>query len=89
MAEIVSSRTAAEDAADKTDDPLSIDAGQAARLPLPRAAMPQGSPLLEAALPLLQGLDPQRVQAIRRSVIQLETLRQEGVVLAMPELMWE
>lgn len=77
-----------EDSSEKSDDAVSIDAGQSPRLSS-MPGMSQGSPLLDAALPLLQGLDPQRVQAVKRSLIQLQTLRQEGVVLAMPEMLWQ
>jgi protease-4 len=68
-----------EDSTSKSDEPLSINLAP---------ANASASPLIDAALPLLQGLDPQRVAAIRRSLIQLQTLRQEGVVLAMPEVLW-
>lgn len=48
--------------------------------------MPSSSlgPLLEAALPLLQNLDPARVTAIKHALLQLTVLQSEGVSLSMP-----
>lgn len=46
-----------------------------------------GPSLLELAAPHLQGLDPERVKLARRALRQLETLRQEGVCLMMPEVL--
>jgi protease-4 len=70
-----------EDSSSKADEPLAIGMGRL-------GSTASGSPLLDAALPLLQGLDPQRVRAIQRSLVQLHTLRHEGAVLAMPEILW-
>jgi protease-4 len=42
------------------------------------------SPLFEAALPLLEGLDPGRARAIRAALAQLEAFRRERVMLVMP-----
>jgi protease-4 len=73
-----------ESAGDKADDnTVSLDA--AASFKAPATALARDSAMLEAALPLLKGLDPQRMRAVLRSLRQLETLRQEGVVLMTPE----
>jgi protease IV len=40
----------------------------------------------QAALPYLQGLDPQRAEAVVRAFQQLEILNREGVVLMTPEI---
>ena len=45
---------------------------------------PSLNPLLEAALPLLQNLDPARVTAVRHALLQLIILQHEGVTLSMP-----
>jgi protease-4 len=42
--------------------------------------------LLDAALPLLEGLDPRRVQMIRQALGQLDIIQQERVMLTMPVL---
>lgn len=42
------------------------------------------NPMLEAALPLLQNLDPARVIAIKHALLQLTVLQTEGVALSMP-----
>jgi protease-4 len=42
--------------------------------------------LLRSFLPYLEALDPQRVRAVTRALRHLETLRAEGAVLMMPEL---
>jgi protease-4 len=42
--------------------------------------------LVNAALPYLQQLDPQRVGVIVRSLRHLETMQEEGCVLMMPEV---
>lgn len=42
------------------------------------------NPILEAALPLLQNLDPARVLAIKHAMLQLTVLQTEGVALSMP-----
>lgn len=42
--------------------------------------------LLDAALPLLECMEPQRVKAVRNVLRQLNTLEQERVILAMPEM---
>lgn len=49
------------------------------------AGLGHGS-IIELALPHLQGFDPQRVRVIVRTLRQLQTLQQEGVVLMMPEM---
>jgi protease-4 len=46
-----------------------------------------GPSLLELAAPQLEGLDPARVRAVKRALVQLETLHREGVSLMMPELL--
>jgi len=47
------------------------------------------SPLLEATLPLLAGLDPARTSAIRAALVQLDMLGRERVLLAMPVFVFE
>jgi len=47
-----------------------------------------GGSLLEAALPLIKTLDPERVQAVARAIGQLQLLEREGVTLMMPELVF-
>ncbi len=44
------------------------------------------SSLWKAALPLLQGVDPQRMSVIQQAFEQLELLKQERVIMAMPPL---
>jgi hypothetical protein len=44
-----------------------------------------GPSLLDLAVPHLQGLDPVRVKAVKRALMQLQTLHREGVSLTMPE----
>jgi hypothetical protein len=41
--------------------------------------------LLDLAAPYLQHLDPQRAAVIKKLLLQLQMLQQEGVLLAMPE----
>lgn len=45
-------------------------------------------PLLDAALPHLQQLEPQRVAAVRRALQRLSLIQQEGVLMMMPEVYW-
>lgn len=47
---------------------------------------PQGHPLLEAALPYLQQLDPHRLSAVRMALLRLDMLQKDGAVLMMPEI---
>jgi protease-4 len=47
--------------------------------------MVQESPFLQAALPLLQRLDPQRLAAVRMALMRLDLLEREGAVLMAPE----
>ncbi len=46
-----------------------------------------GPSLLDLAAPHLEGLDPVRVKAIKRALVQLQTLHREGVSLMMPEVL--
>ncbi|HEV3005070.1 MAG TPA: signal peptide peptidase SppA [Pirellulales bacterium] len=67
-----------EQAAGDTDD------GQSVSL----AARPAGrASLVEAAMPYIEKLDPQRLSAVIVALKQLETLDREGVALMMPELL--
>jgi protease IV len=50
------------------------------------AALTGNSSVWRAALPYLQGLDPQRAEAVVRAFQQLEILNREGVVLMTPEV---
>lgn len=45
----------------------------------------RGPSLLELAAPHLEGFDPVRVRAVKRALLQLQTLNREGVSLMMPE----
>lgn len=45
--------------------------------------------LLEAALPLLSGLDPARTKAIRAALLQLDMLGRERVLLSMPVFVFD
>lgn len=65
------------------DDQVSEDSVSLAPARLSAA---RANPLLTAALPLLEGMEPQRIQAVRNVLQQLNTLRQEQAVLAMPEI---
>lgn len=42
------------------------------------------SPLIEAALPLLSGLDPERVKAILQVIERMELINREGAAMVMP-----
>jgi protease-4 len=46
-------------------------------------------PIWEAVGTLIDRLQPQHVAALKRSLIQLEILQQEGITLAMPEFVFE
>ena len=48
------------------------------------SSTPTMSPVLDAALPLLQHLDPARVTAIKHALLQLTALQHEKVSLTMP-----
>jgi protease IV len=48
----------------------------------------QHDTLLRTALPYLDSLDPKRVRTVLRALRQLETLRAEGAVLMMPEIVF-
>ena len=50
-------------------------------------AATSGPSLLDLAAPHLAGLDPVRVQAVKRALVQLQTLQREGVSLMMPEVL--
>ncbi|MCI0358950.1 MAG: signal peptide peptidase SppA [Planctomycetaceae bacterium] len=52
----------------------------------PAAAREHGS-ILNAALPYLRGMDPQRVDSVLRAFQQLQILEEEGVVLMTPEIL--
>jgi protease-4 len=55
-------------------------------LALPSLQLGRSPSLLQAALPHLKGLDPQRVQAISSVLERLLLLQREGVILTMPEI---
>jgi protease-4 len=48
---------------------------------------PGRSSLLEAALPLINTLDPQRVAKVRLALTRLELIQREGIVLMAPEFL--
>jgi protease-4 len=54
--------------------------------PNPLAARQNSASLMNAALPYLHDLDPQKVDAVLRAFRQLDTLNREGVVLMTPEI---
>ena len=62
------------------DRPTDINARAAATLFAPKT-----TPLLQAALPAIQGLDPHRARAFLRSLARLDLMRTEGVTVMMPE----
>lgn len=66
------------DLSGKEDDTESIS--------LRKIAAARSISLLDAAVPMLEGMDPLRVRAVRNVVRQLNTLEQERVILAMPEI---
>ena len=68
------------DLSGKEDDTETIS------LSLKEIAAARSASLLDAALPMLEGMDPLRVRAVRNVVRQLNTLEQERVILAMPEI---
>jgi protease-4 len=46
-----------------------------------------GPTLLDLAAPHLEGLDPVRVQAVKRALLQMQLLNREGISLMMPEFL--
>jgi protease-4 len=70
-----------ESAGGGKDDKHSLDAGT--RRPTMAVAGPS---LLELAAPHLAGMDPVRVKAVGRALLQMQTLNREGVSLMMPEI---
>jgi protease-4 len=56
--------------------------GAAVVLPHPR----HPNALLDLAMPMLGGVDPKRMEAIKLALMRLSLLQQERVVLMMPEL---
>lgn len=44
----------------------------------------RGKSLFEAAMPYLEGLDPERVAAVKSALLRLSLVQQEGVIMAMP-----
>jgi protease-4 len=50
-----------------------------------RTLLQADSPLMQSVLPLLQQLDPQRTQAVWRTLMRLELIHREGVITMMPE----
>ena len=46
-----------------------------------------GSSIVDLAMPMLQNLDPQRVQQIRGALRTLDLMQRDGVVLTTPDLM--
>jgi hypothetical protein len=46
----------------------------------------QANALLDAAMPLLSGVDPKRMEAVKPALVRLSMLQQERVVLMMPEI---
>jgi protease-4 len=48
-----------------------------------------GNSLIKLAAPYLQNLDPQRTATVASALLRLEILQKEGVVLSMPEILWQ
>jgi protease-4 len=63
-----------------SDDEKSSDKRLGARLGL------RSPSLLEAALPVLEKLDPQRLAAVKLALFRLDLLQRDGVVLMAPEM---
>ena len=76
MEQLLSDLGGAEE--DDDDDTISLSL---ASLPTQRSPS-----LLEAALPYLEGCDPQRVRAIKSALQRLTLLERENVILTMPEI---
>ncbi|NUQ64498.1 MAG: hypothetical protein HUU20_18690, partial [Pirellulales bacterium] len=49
-------------------------------------AAPRTASIVELALPCLKGMDPQRVAEVTRALRRLDMLRQDRVLLMMPEI---
>jgi hypothetical protein len=47
---------------------------------------PSESSWLQAAMPVFEKLDPQRLSALRLALVQLDLLQRDGVVLMAPEM---
>ena len=47
---------------------------------------PRTASLFQAAMPYLEGLDPERVRAIEAAFLRLSLMEKEGVILAMPPI---
>jgi len=71
---------------DKDSDRLSL---RSSLIRSPLNSPMSKSSLWETALPMLQGLDPHRVNAVRLALEQLEIVRREQVSLTMPILVTE
>ena len=63
---------------EEADDTISLS-----RASLPTTPTPS---FMEAALPYLEGCDPQRVRAIKSALQRLAMLERESVILSMPEI---
>ncbi len=62
------------------------DDQETGRLSLSAAWGPRAVSLFHAAMPYLEGLDPQRVRSIEAAFQRLSLIEKEGVILAMPPL---
>jgi len=71
--------TLLEQATGETDDGQTVSLGA--------RSLVNRSSLIDAAMPYIEKLDPQRLRAVMVALKQLETLDKEGVVLMMPELL--
>jgi len=65
---------------DEDDGRISLSAGL-------RSLQSEGA-IWQSVLPLLEGVDPQRTEAVKTAILRLELLQQEGAVLMMPEMVW-
>jgi protease-4 len=68
-----------EEAADRSDEAPGIDL----RFPPTAGETPS---LVDLAMPLLRGLDPHRVEAVKDALRHLQLLQSERVLLMMPEI---
>jgi protease-4 len=51
--------------------------------------LPPSSGIWQTVLPLLEGLDPHRLRAVRGAFQQLRVIQQERISLSMPILLWD
>jgi protease-4 len=72
------------DLADKESDSQELSTGARTSVAMPHPRLP--STLLDLAMPMLHGIEPARLQAIKAALGRMTLLQQERVILMMPEL---